>query len=81
MTDPELPTRTEGEGATLDMPKGTGAFTKGQILGERYQIIEMLGRRGIQKLSRYDSTRAAKDSKSPSRSCMSACKSSRSTSR
>jgi WD40 repeat protein len=38
-------TRTEGE--TLDMPEGMGAFSKGQILGERYQILEMLGRGGM----------------------------------
>jgi len=40
-------TRTEGEGETLDMPEGLGAFTKGQVLGERYQILEMLGRGGM----------------------------------
>ena len=34
MTDPDLPTRTEGEGETLDMPEGLGTFSKGQILGE-----------------------------------------------
>jgi serine/threonine protein kinase len=45
MTDRDLPTRTEGE--TLDMPEGMGAFGKGQVLGERYQIIEMLGRGGM----------------------------------
>jgi hypothetical protein len=41
--DPE--THTEGE--TLDMPEGLGAFSKGQVLGERYQILEMLGRGGM----------------------------------
>ncbi len=51
MTDdprpPDLPTRTEGEGETLDMPEGMRPFTPGQILGERYQILEMLGRGGM----------------------------------
>ena len=37
-------TRTEGEGETLDMPEGFEPFTPGQVLGERYQILEMLGR-------------------------------------
>ncbi len=46
MTDRDL-TRTEGEGETLDMPEGLGAFSKGQVLGERYQILEMLGRGGM----------------------------------
>jgi len=40
-------TRTEGEGETLDMPEGLGTFTSGQVLGERYQILEMLGRGGM----------------------------------
>ncbi len=47
MTDPNLPTRTEGEGETLDMPEGMQGFTSGQVLGERYQILEMLGRGGM----------------------------------
>ena len=47
MTDPDLPTRTEGEGETLDMPEGLQGFTTGQVLGERYQILEMLGRGGM----------------------------------
>ena len=51
MPDDEHPqdpaTRTEGEGLTLDMPEGLGAFTKGQVLGKRYQILEMLGRGGM----------------------------------
>jgi len=42
MTDPNLPTRTEGEGETLDMPEGLVSFTSGQVLGERYQILEDL---------------------------------------
>ena len=44
---PEPATRTEGEGETLDMPEGLGAFSQGQVLGERYQILEMLGRGGM----------------------------------
>ena len=47
MTDHDLPTRTEGEGDTLDMPEGMGTFASGQVLGERYQILEMLGRGGM----------------------------------
>ena len=47
MTDRDFPTRTEGEGETFDMPEGLGAFTQGQVLGERYQILEMLGRGGM----------------------------------
>ena len=40
-------TRTEGEGQTLDMPDGMGAFTPGQMLGDRYQIRSQLGRGGM----------------------------------
>ena len=40
-------TRTEAEGETLDMPEGMQPFTKGQVLEERYQILEMLGRGGM----------------------------------
>ncbi len=47
MTDPDLPTRTEGEGETLDMPEGMRGFVPGQVLGERYQVVEMLGRGGM----------------------------------
>ncbi len=43
----DLTTRTEGEGETLDMPEGMQGFTSGQVLGERYQILEMLGRGGM----------------------------------
>jgi hypothetical protein len=45
MTDSEDDIRTEGE--TLDLPEGLGAYSKGQVLGERYQILEMLGRGGM----------------------------------
>ena len=45
--DPDPATHTEGEDLTLDMPEGLGAFSKGQVLGERYQILEMLGRGGM----------------------------------
>ena len=44
---PPPATRTEGEGLTLDMPEGLGAFSKGQVLGDRYQVLEMLGRGGM----------------------------------
>ena len=44
---PDPTTRTEGEGETLDMPEGYEPFTPGQVLGERYQILEMLGRGGM----------------------------------
>ncbi len=51
MTDdprpPDLTTRTEGEDETLDMPEGMQGFAPGQVLGERYQILEMLGRGGM----------------------------------
>lgn len=40
-------TRTEGEGETLDMPEGLRPFIQGQVLGERYQILEILGRGGM----------------------------------
>ena len=40
-------TRTEGEGETLDMPEGMTPFAPGQVLGERYQILEILGRGGM----------------------------------
>ena len=45
--DRDPATRTEGEGLTLDMPEGLGAFAPGQEQGERYQILEMLGRGGM----------------------------------
>jgi len=40
-------TRTEAEGATLDLPKGLKMFSPGQVLGDRYQILDMLGKGGI----------------------------------
>jgi len=42
-----LDTRTEAEGATVDLPEGLGFFTTGQVLGDRYEILEMLGRGGM----------------------------------
>ena len=47
MSDPHLPTRTEAEGETVDLPEGLGFFTVGQVLGERYEILELLGRGGM----------------------------------
>ncbi len=47
MTDRDLPTGTEDEGKTLDMPEGMKGFAPGQVLGERYQVLEMLGRGGM----------------------------------
>ena len=44
---PPPATRTEGEDETLDMPEGLETFSPGQVLGERYQILEMLGRGGM----------------------------------
>ena len=44
---PDDATATEGEDLTLDMPEGFESFTSGQVLGERYQILEMLGRGGM----------------------------------
>jgi len=32
---------------TLDLPEGMQPFAPGQVLGERYQILEMLGRGGM----------------------------------
>ena len=45
--DEPLPTHTEAEGATVDLPEGLGFFTTGQVLGDRYEILEMLGRGGM----------------------------------
>jgi serine/threonine protein kinase len=42
---PDPATRTEGE--TLDMPEGMQSFSPGQVVGDRYQILEMLGRGGM----------------------------------
>ena len=42
MTD-DPATRTEGEGETLEMPEGFESFTPGQVLGERFQILEVVG--------------------------------------
>ena len=45
--DQPLPTRTEADGATVDLPQGLGFFHVGQVLGDRYEILEMLGRGGM----------------------------------
>jgi serine/threonine protein kinase/WD40 repeat protein len=45
--DEPLPTRSEVEGATVDLPEGLGFFSVGQVLGERYEILEMVGRGGM----------------------------------
>ena len=47
MTDAGLPTRTEDKGATLDLPQGMRGFVPGQVLGERYHVLELLGRGGM----------------------------------
>jgi len=46
-SDEPLLTRTEAGGETLDLPAGLGAFVTGQVLGDRYEILEMLGRGGM----------------------------------
>jgi eukaryotic-like serine/threonine-protein kinase len=46
MTDDDV-TRTEDEGATLDLPEGLRGFAPGQVLGERYRVLELLGRGGM----------------------------------
>ena len=45
--DDQSVSRTEAEGATLDLPEGLGAFVIGQVLGDRYEILEILGRGGM----------------------------------
>ena len=45
--DEPLATRSESEGATVDLPDGMGFVTVGQVLGERYEILELLGRGGM----------------------------------
>jgi hypothetical protein len=48
-TQPHDPpaTRTEDEGATLDLPEGLRGFVPGQVLGERCRVLELLGRGGM----------------------------------
>jgi hypothetical protein len=43
--DQDLRTRTEGE--TLDLPEGMTPFAPDGVLGERYRVIERLGRGGM----------------------------------
>jgi len=45
--DQPLPTRTEAGEETVDLPEGLGFFSMGQVLGDRYEILEMLGRGGM----------------------------------
>jgi WD40 repeat protein len=45
--DEPLPTRTEAEGLTVDLPEGNGHLVSGSVEGERYEIMEMLGRGGM----------------------------------
>jgi serine/threonine protein kinase len=47
MTEFDPTTRTEDEGATLDLPPGVRGFVPGQVLGERYRVLELLGRGGM----------------------------------
>ncbi|MEN8162767.1 MAG: WD40 repeat domain-containing serine/threonine protein kinase, partial [Acidobacteriota bacterium] len=45
--DEPLPTPTEAGEETVDLPEGIGFFHVGQVLGERYEILDMLGRGGM----------------------------------
>jgi len=45
--DEPLATRTEAGEETVDLPAGLDFFTAGQVLGDRYEILEMLGRGGM----------------------------------
>ncbi|HSL19345.1 MAG TPA: hypothetical protein VLB51_15680, partial [Methylomirabilota bacterium] len=45
--DPRLATRTEAGEAAVDLTEGLGFVTVGQVLGERYQVLELLGRGGM----------------------------------
>ena len=48
MVDERLPaTLTDAAGEAADHPEGLKPFTPGQVLGERYRIVRMLGRGGI----------------------------------
>ena len=47
MTDRDPTTRTEGKGATLDLPEGLRPFTPGQVSGQRFRILSPLGRGGM----------------------------------
>jgi WD40 repeat protein len=45
--DEPLPTRTEAEGLTVDLPEGDGRLVTGAVEGKRYEILELLGRGGM----------------------------------
>ena len=38
--DDSLPTRTEAGEETVDLPAGSGMFNPGQVLGDRYEILD-----------------------------------------
>ncbi|MEJ2189584.1 MAG: protein kinase, partial [Acidobacteriota bacterium] len=46
MTDRDPTTRTEAEGATLDLPEGR-PLAPGQVSGQRFRIVSQLGRGGM----------------------------------
>jgi hypothetical protein len=45
--DRDAKAHSEQEDLTIELPKNASVFTPGQVLGDRYQIRELLGRGGI----------------------------------